>query len=252
MASLCFDFFDSRAIKNNPDLRWTTPISGLFFNDFWGTPLSHSGSHKSYRPLVVLTFRLNYFISQFKPFSYHLVNVLLNTAVTLLYTHLSWVLYSRKRFTLASGLIFASHPIHTEAVSGIVGRADVAAGLFFMLAFASYIKYTRTHNSLHLYATIGLAGLSMLCKETGITVLGLCIVYHLVISRVKNETWNNCLHQVSLAHAQWCILIISICMLILEARLSSCYAHAHSMTRLVQNFLRRFLFKRVTHAPWAD
>lgn len=47
----------SRAIKTNPDVLPTTPISQLLWDDFWGTPLTHSGSHKSYRPLTVLSFR---------------------------------------------------------------------------------------------------------------------------------------------------------------------------------------------------
>ena len=50
-------FIFSRAILKNPDLQSDTPLINLFYNDFWGTPLTHSGSHKSYRPLCVLTFR---------------------------------------------------------------------------------------------------------------------------------------------------------------------------------------------------
>jgi len=69
----------------NADLLPTTPVWRLLVDDFWGTPLRHSGSHKSYRPLTVLTFRLNYLLSGLEPFSYHLVNVTLHAAVTALY-----------------------------------------------------------------------------------------------------------------------------------------------------------------------
>ena len=34
-----FVFDDASAIKDNKDLRPATPISQLFFNDFWGTPM---------------------------------------------------------------------------------------------------------------------------------------------------------------------------------------------------------------------
>lgn len=57
----------SRAILKNQDLQPETPIGNIWYDDFWGTPLRHSGSHKSYRPLVVLTFRLNYAIHQLSP-----------------------------------------------------------------------------------------------------------------------------------------------------------------------------------------
>lgn len=53
-----FVFDDSEAIINNEDLKPETPISHLLYNDFWGTRLTHNASHKSYRPLTVLSFRL--------------------------------------------------------------------------------------------------------------------------------------------------------------------------------------------------
>lgn len=34
-----FVFDDISAIKENRDLRPHTPISNIFFNDFWGTPM---------------------------------------------------------------------------------------------------------------------------------------------------------------------------------------------------------------------
>ena len=52
-----FVFDDSEAIVNNNDIRGETPLSNLFHNDFWGTRLTHPSSHKSYRPLTVLSFR---------------------------------------------------------------------------------------------------------------------------------------------------------------------------------------------------
>ncbi|KFB49864.1 hypothetical protein ZHAS_00017889 [Anopheles sinensis] len=42
-------------------------------------------SHKSYRPLCVLTFRWNYLLHGLEPAGYHLVNVLLHTIVSLMY-----------------------------------------------------------------------------------------------------------------------------------------------------------------------
>ena len=53
-----FVFDDSEAILGNKDLLPETPISNLFANDFWGKKLTSKTSHKSYRPLTVLTYRL--------------------------------------------------------------------------------------------------------------------------------------------------------------------------------------------------
>lgn len=52
-----FVFDDSEAILSNNDLKSETPLSDLFVHDFWGSKLDSKTSHKSYRPLTVLTFR---------------------------------------------------------------------------------------------------------------------------------------------------------------------------------------------------
>ncbi|GFT95730.1 protein O-mannosyl-transferase TMTC2 [Nephila pilipes] len=178
-----------RAIKTNQDLLPTTPISQLFMNDFWGTPLTHSGSHKSYRPLCVLTFRLNYWLGGFDPWGYHFINVLLHSLVSAIFTKLAASIFLGSPVpTIVAGLLFAAHPIHTEAVAGIVGRADVGACLFFLLCILLYIKYceyrSREHSTkrwLFLYASLICAACSMLTKEHGITVLGVCVIYELFI-----------------------------------------------------------------------
>jgi len=42
-------------------------------------------SHKSYRPLCILTFRWNYSLHQLEPMGYHLVNMMLHSIVCLMY-----------------------------------------------------------------------------------------------------------------------------------------------------------------------
>ncbi|XP_057381261.1 protein O-mannosyl-transferase TMTC2-like [Daphnia carinata] len=145
-----FAYDDSRAIKTNPDVNPSTPWTNLMFNDFWGTPLTHSGSHKSYRPLCVLSFRFNHWLHELQPAGYHLFNVLLHCAATALFTLLARSLLPPKAelATAVAGCLFAAHPIHTEAVAGIVGRADVGAAVFFILAFLSYRRYTTARSKL--------------------------------------------------------------------------------------------------------
>ncbi|GAA6081694.1 protein O-mannosyl-transferase TMTC3 isoform X1 [Tachysurus ichikawai] len=112
---LCgFVFDDVSAILDNKDLRPSTPIQNLFHNDFWGTPMSEERSHKSYRPLTVLTFRLNYLLSELSPASYHLFNVFLHVAVCVLFLRFCRLLMDRTT-SLVATLLFAVHPIHTEA-----------------------------------------------------------------------------------------------------------------------------------------
>ncbi len=112
-------------------------------DDFWGTPLTHNGSHKSYRPLCTLTFKLNYLISGFQPFGYHLVNLILHVISTHLFLTLAESMAPTHLSVLLSGTLFALHPVHCEAVAGVVGRADLLAAIFFILALLAYQSHCR-------------------------------------------------------------------------------------------------------------
>ena len=154
-------------------------------NDFWGTPLSHSGSHKSYRPVAVLSFRINYYLHQLRPMGYHLANVIIHAITTAVFTRFAGQMFQGDvRPTLVAGLLFAAHPIHCEAVASVVGRADAGAGLFFLLSLMSYMVFCdarsgRTRSwpgggSVHLYLCLLFASLAMLTKETGISECSMC------------------------------------------------------------------------------
>ncbi|KAH8271524.1 hypothetical protein KR018_003180 [Drosophila ironensis] len=206
-------FDDISAIRDNKDLRPHTPLRNVFLNDFWGTPMRKEQSHKSYRPLTVLTFRFNYLLHSLEPFGYHLVNLLLHLSVCLLWRRVCRLLLrqcaalgsnSASASTSASAsslntcafvasLLFATHPVHTEAVTGVVGRAELLSSICFLAAFLSYAKSvgesgsgscsgprrTRWLTLLFCFGSCLLA--SMLCKEQGITIAGICVVYELFV-----------------------------------------------------------------------
>ncbi|KAK5606905.1 hypothetical protein CRENBAI_013683 [Crenichthys baileyi] len=48
---------DVWAIVNNPDVRPGSSLRNIFSNDFWGKRMADNTSHKSYRPLCILTFK---------------------------------------------------------------------------------------------------------------------------------------------------------------------------------------------------
>ena len=92
----------------------------LFKNDFWGTPISDPESHKSYRPLTILSFRLNRQFHGLSPLGFHLVNVILHASVCVLLLQV-FIQAGVERDTAGmAATIFTVHPIHTEAVSEIV------------------------------------------------------------------------------------------------------------------------------------
>ncbi|CAO2607247.1 Protein O-mannosyl-transferase TMTC1 [Lemmus lemmus] len=194
---------DVWAIVNNPDVRPGTPLRwAVFANDFWGKGLADSTSHKSYRPLCVLSFRLNIFLTGMDPFYFHAVNVILHCLVTLVLMYTcDKTVFKNRGLAFVTALLFAVHPVHTEAVAGIVGRADVLACLLFLLAFLSYHRsldqgcaeqsFPPTASPLFLLLSLFLGTCAMLVKETGVTVFGVCLVYDLFSPSHKQEKLSN-------------------------------------------------------------
>ncbi|CAL8141337.1 unnamed protein product [Orchesella dallaii] len=180
-----FVFDDVSAIRDNRDLRPHTPLKNLFFNDFWGTSMQKEQSHKSYRPLCVLTFRWNYAVHGLEPMGYHLVNAVLHAVVSVLYFRVS-TMFLTELGSFVAAMLFSVHPIHTEAVTGVVGRAETLSAIFFILAFTVYVKATVKRNITDWKLMPGcslLVMVAMLCKEQGITVLAVCAVYEIFISQ---------------------------------------------------------------------
>uniref|UniRef100_A0A8C6H468 dolichyl-phosphate-mannose--protein mannosyltransferase n=1 Tax=Mus spicilegus TaxID=10103 RepID=A0A8C6H468_MUSSI len=194
---------DVWAIVNNPDVRPGTPLRwAIFANDFWGKGLADSTSHKSYRPLCVLSFRLNIFLTGMNPFYFHAVNVILHCLVTLVLMYTcDKTVFKNRGLAFVTALLFAVHPVHTEAVAGIVGRADVLACLLFLLAFLSYQRsldqgcagqcFPTTASPFFLLLSLFLGTCAMLVKETGITVFGVCLVYDLFSPSHKQDKLSN-------------------------------------------------------------
>ncbi|KAF7248493.1 Protein O-mannosyl-transferase TMTC3 [Varanus komodoensis] len=180
-----FVFDDVSAILDNKDLHPSTPLKNLFLNDFWGTPMSEERSHKSYRPLTVLTFRLNYLFSELNAVSYHFLNVLFHAVVSVIFLKVC-KLFLDNRTSLVASLLFAVHPIHTEAVTGVVGRAELLSSIFFLAAFLSYTRSRGPENTIvwtPIAMTVFLVAVATLCKEQGITVVGICCVYEVFIAQ---------------------------------------------------------------------
>ncbi|NXB28255.1 TMTC3 protein, partial [Eulacestoma nigropectus] len=180
-----FVFDDVSAILDNKDLHPSTPLKNLFQNDFWGTPMSEERSHKSYRPLTVLTFRLNYLFSELNAVSYHFLNLVFHVVVCLVFLKVC-KLFLDNRSSIVASLLFAVHPIHTEAVTGVVGRAELLSSIFFLAAFLSYTKSKGPDNTIvwtPIAVTVFLVAVATLCKEQGITVVGICCVYEVFIAQ---------------------------------------------------------------------
>jgi tetratricopeptide (TPR) repeat protein len=96
-----------------------------------------------------------------EPWAFHLVNVLLHAACSVLLVAIvrPWL----PRAAVLAGLLFAVHPVHTESVAWISGITDVSSACFALLALALWMRGRDLSGAVSL-----LAGL--LCKEIAIAV----------------------------------------------------------------------------------
>ena len=194
----CLD--DHLAIEDNADV--SSPMLGgaVLWHDFWGRDMNAENSHKSWRPFTIFTFQLNYRIGKLKPAGYHAVNAVLHGLVCAAVVQLAMVTSGGcLKTSLLAGLAFAVHPVHVEAVAGVVGRADELGTLFSILAFLAYTRLLRACavlpplrpsaerrvdvDGVFVWAGAFLvcAWLAMLSKEVAVTLLGIVAAYDLAL-----------------------------------------------------------------------
>jgi protein O-mannosyl-transferase len=113
-----FQFDDWHVLEGNPSIRSLDNLP-RFFTD--PTATSVLPENRDLRPLLMVTFALNYAVSGNRTWSYHLVNLLLHwLACLLLYRivrdHL-WRGDDAVPTAAAAALIVAVHPLNTEPVN---------------------------------------------------------------------------------------------------------------------------------------
>ena len=143
---------------------------------------------REYRPLSTLTYLANYavFGNGTRPAGYHWVNLLLHWLNAVLVWRLVLRLTNRAGPALAAGALFTVHPLATEAVTNIVGRADLLAAAAVLGGLWFYIESTEARAGRRglLAAGLGAAALAgMFAKETAIALPGAMLLYDAAFRR---------------------------------------------------------------------
>ena len=111
-------------------------VSGIW--TIWFEP-GEKGKEDHYWPLTHTSFWLEHKLWGYDPTGYHVVNVLLHLANTLLVWHLMRRLSVPGAWLVAA--VFAVHPLHVESVAWITERKDVLSGLFYLAAAATWMRF---------------------------------------------------------------------------------------------------------------
>ncbi len=144
--------------------------------------LWHLRRMQSIRGLVDWSFAFNFAIAGADPLGYHIVNVGIHLLASLaLFGLVRRTLISHKligRFgpharglALAIGLLWAVHPLNTEAVSYVVQRYELAAGLFYFFALYAFCRAVEPAANWNWFVVVILSYMAGLrCKETVVTL----------------------------------------------------------------------------------
>ena len=170
-----YTFDDHPIVESNPVIR-SGSWSDVLTSPFWpGQP-----ELGLYRPVTLESFALNYRMIGPGPFGFHLINILLHgLACWLLFLVVGGLCGTRPG--LVAALVFATHPVHSEAVNAIVGRADLLAGLFFLLA---WYTHRRSTEGWQWRVLSGVAfGLACFSKEHAIVLPAVLVAEDILLTR---------------------------------------------------------------------
>src|SRR6266481_177511 len=158
---------DTTHITRNVAIRALTPENlGLMF----AHPIA-----KLYCPLTWLSFAIDYQIWGRAPFGYHLTNLLLHLANTLLVlVFVREILRDRYKYATAAALltaaIFGVHPLRVESVAWVTERKDLLFAFFYLLALLAYLRWVVRGNRRDYWACLLLFIGSALSKSTAVTL----------------------------------------------------------------------------------
>ena len=160
---------DTRIIQDNVRIRSLANIPALFASSYWG----QSGTNALYRPLALATYAVNYAIHGLWTPGYTAVNVALHASVSLLVFGLVRGLGGSLLAAGIAGIVYAVHPVHTEAVTGMAGRPELLAALFFFLAMRFHRLTPGAGRRALVFRVAALASFAcaLLSKESAITLL---------------------------------------------------------------------------------
>ena len=162
-----FTFDDSVIVERNPAVQELGRWKLIFFSDYW--PAAHSAL---YRPLTTLSFAMERWVHGSRPAGFHLLNVILHAFTSALVLLIAAELIGPGLGAVLAAALFAAHPIHTEAVCGVVGRAELLSSALALCAL--YLCLRQGNNEKASRWTV--AGISLLfflalCSKENVVIL---------------------------------------------------------------------------------
>lgn len=176
-----FVYDDLGTIVENVHIKRFSNYLSSFYNQSY---FKISGGEASYRPVATLSYYLLYAVFDSNPFGYHLFSLALHIINVVLVYLLAQVILGNKSAAVMTGLLFACHPVNTEAVNGISYNEDLIAAFFFFLALLSYVKpkpFATKPGSIFFVLSLLFFLLGLLSKEMAITLPAIVVLYDITL-----------------------------------------------------------------------
>ncbi|MCL5105488.1 MAG: tetratricopeptide repeat protein [Armatimonadetes bacterium] len=174
-----FTLDDWPLIVSDPFVHSLANVPHAFGRDFLHGHLGDTVPYY-YRPLITISFMINYAISGPNPLPFRVTNLLLNTIAVLLVFVIGRRLTKSTVIAGVAGLAYAVLPSHAEAVAWISGRTDVMATVFLLGSFAAFCAAYESIGKFN-WLMAGLCALLFTCalfsKESGLTLPLLFALY---------------------------------------------------------------------------
>ena len=174
-----FAYDDKAIVRDNFRIRTPDRVTELFTTQYFG---GRPGTGTAYRPVLLLSYAIQWWAHGADVVAYHIVNLLLHVGVTLLLAALFLGTGLAPPSAIGAALLFAVLPIHVEAVTSVVGRGETLAAAFLVasLLLALHAADRGTERWPRLAFALFLYALACLTKESASVapaLLGLLLAF---------------------------------------------------------------------------
>ena len=179
---------DKPLIQKNPYVhRIQTVVSYLSQEDGRGEGES-GGRTGYYRPLIQFTYWLDYRIWGMSGPGYRISNLFYHFLASVLFFFLIRRLADSDHLAFWLAVLFALHPVNTEAVSWVSSRNNILAAIFGIVSFQSYLRSRETKRAGWGSLSLFFFACSLLSKEFGLILLPVFLLWTFLMDRERERT----------------------------------------------------------------
>ena len=191
-----FVYDDMTQVLNNSWIRDVRHLPDIFSKNVWGFQSGRNVSNY-YRPMMHVIYLVSYGMFGLKPWGFHLVNIFFHMINSLLVFLVASSLFRPRRLqdtsssplpsfispAFVAALLFALHPINTEAVAWVGAVTDLSYTFFYLCSLYFYIRAEDGFKNKEYFISLASFSLALLCKEPAVTLPAALIAYDITFGQ---------------------------------------------------------------------